>query len=171
MSDSPPTRRIQGLQPTRALDLSRLVAANRPAATAAPGAVAEAAPTTTLRAVPDAQPQAQPAATVSKAKPAERKKARPATQPSRRAPGAADGAVTPKRPVNIYLSDDVRQRGQDAFRATQFVEGDGSWSEFVERAVLQEAQRREIAHNNGKPFTATGESPGGRLPAGRPLKR
>jgi hypothetical protein len=167
MSDSPPTRQIQGLQPVRGGDLSRLVAANRTAVTTAPEAAAEAAPTMTLRAVPDAQPQAQPAATVSKTKSAERKKARPATQAARRDPGAA----TTKRPSNIYLSDDVRQRGQAAFRATQFVEGDGSWSEFVERAVLQEAQRREKAHNNGKPFTATGDSAGGRLPAGRPLKR
>ncbi|MBF4577874.1 hypothetical protein [Frondihabitans sp. VKM Ac-2883] len=37
-------------------------------------------------------------------------------------------------------------RAREAYRATSHLEGDGNWSDFVERAFLAEIPRRETTH-------------------------
>ena len=69
------------------------------------------------------------------------------------------------RRMATYLSHRTRDRARATYRATSHLEGDKSWSEFVERAILAEVERREITHNAGERYQAD-SSP---LPAGRPL--
>jgi hypothetical protein len=68
--------------------------------------------------------------------------------------------------VTTYLDGRLRSRAREAYRATSHLEGDKSWSDFVERAILTEVLRREAGHNDGQEYVgdATPLSPG------RPLK-
>ena len=75
-------------------------------------------------------------------------------------------AVTERERVTTYLDGRLRARAREAYRATSHLEGDKSWSDFVERAILAEVTRREAAHNDGRPY-AGDETP---LSPGRPLK-
>lgn len=75
-------------------------------------------------------------------------------------------AVTERERVTTYLDGRLRARAREAYRATNHVEGDKSWSDFVERAILAEVTRREAVHNDGRPY-AGDETP---LSPGRPLK-
>ncbi|RPF02113.1 MULTISPECIES: hypothetical protein [unclassified Frondihabitans] len=75
-------------------------------------------------------------------------------------------AVTERERVTTYLDGRLRARAREAYRATSHLEGDKSWSDFVERAILAEVIRREAAHNDGRPY-AGDETP---LSPGRPLK-
>jgi hypothetical protein len=68
--------------------------------------------------------------------------------------------------VTTYLDGRLRARAREAYRATSHLEGDKSWSDFVERAILAEVQRREAAHNDGKTYVGD-QTP---LSPGRPLK-
>ena len=75
-------------------------------------------------------------------------------------------AVTERERVTTYLDGRLRARAREAYRATSHLEGDKSWSDFVERAILAEVTRREAAHHDGRPY-AGDEIP---LSPGRPLK-
>jgi hypothetical protein len=75
-------------------------------------------------------------------------------------------AVTERERVTTYLDGRLRARAREAYRATSHFEGDKSWSDFVERAILAEVIRREAAHNDSRPY-AGDETP---LSPGRPLK-
>lgn len=66
----------------------------------------------------------------------------------------------------IYFRKPNLTRARRAFRATQHLEGDRSWSDFVDKAVAAETRRREAAHNHGDAFGG----PDGPLAAGRPLE-
>lgn len=68
--------------------------------------------------------------------------------------------------MTVYIGGDVRRRARAAFQATSYQEQDSTWSDFVEKAILEEAKRRERKHNGGRPF-AGGER---RLTGGRPFK-
>lgn len=57
-------------------------------------------------------------------------------------------------------------RVREAYRTTSHLEGDKSWSDFVERAILTEVLRREAAHNSGQVYVGD-QTP---LSPGRPLK-
>jgi len=59
--------------------------------------------------------------------------------------------------VSVYFAARHRDAARAAFRATAHLEGDGSWSEMVEKAVLAEVERRQRAHNDGQPFDGGGE--------------
>lgn len=67
--------------------------------------------------------------------------------------------------VTTYLDGRLRARAREAYRATSHLGGDKSWSDFVERAILAEALRREAAHNDGRTY-AGDTTP---LSPGRPL--
>ena len=54
--------------------------------------------------------------------------------------------------VTAYMRPEVRNRARAAFKFTAALEGDSSWSEYVESAVLAETLRREQQHNNGQPY-------------------
>jgi hypothetical protein len=58
----------------------------------------------------------------------------------------------PKDRVTVYLDARFRGEAKAAFRATSHLEGDRSWSDFVERAITTEVQRRQSLHNNGQPY-------------------
>jgi len=141
MSDD--TRRgISGLAP-RKVDPKNMIARNRP--TTAPEA-----------AVPV---EAAPTASQSPA---------PAPETPRRPKAARKPATAPKNEqgrVNTYIDPDVRSRVVATYKATAHLEGDESFSAFVETALLNESIRREQLHNDGEPFAASGQ-----LQRGRPVR-
>ena len=59
--------------------------------------------------------------------------------------------------VSVYFDARHRDAARAAFRATAHLEGDGSWSDMVEKAVLAEVERRQQAHNDGNPFDGGGD--------------
>lgn len=140
MTDNAP-RRIEGLTPRQTAPLARLLKSERDAAPVEP----KAEPV-----VPDATPtEAIPSA--ASAKPRARKTA---ASPTGRKPSAT-----------FYIPEALQARGRAAFRHTQNLEGDDSYSHMVAKAYEAEVQRREALYNDGKPFSG-----GGPLPAGRPLQ-
>jgi len=81
-------------------------------------------------------------------------------------PQASSAADSPKEQLATRVSRDVGDRARGAFRASGHLEGEASFAEFVEAALLREIEKREKRYNDGKPFTIAG----GRLQSGRPLK-
>lgn len=67
--------------------------------------------------------------------------------------------------ITTYLPATVRDRAQAAYKATGHLEGDKSWSAYVEMALVAETERREALYNDGKTYEGIKE----RLSAGRPL--
>jgi predicted glutamine amidotransferase len=99
---------------------------------------------------------------------AQRKAHRAPRAPRKRAVSRASEVVTvdeASHRMTTYLHSSNRDRARAAYRATNHLEGDKSWSDFVERAIVAETIRRESAHNAGEPYQGD-SSP---LPAGRPL--
>ncbi len=89
-----------------------------------------------------------------------------AAKPSRTPPKkSATVVVDSTARMTTYLSAATRDRARATYRATSHLEGDESWSDFVERAVLAEVERRELTHNAGEKYKGD-SSP---LPVGRPL--
>lgn len=133
----------------------------RPAPAPAPVARAqEASPAPTA----SERPVTAVSAPVAAQKASTRPKSR--TQAPKAAPRlipAADGSPTEK--MTTYIDQQTRARAKAAFKATAHLEGDGSFSEFIESAIARELQRREKLYNDGQPYAGDG----GRLSAGRPL--
>jgi len=71
-------------------------------------------------------------------------------------------AKSPKPAMTSYVDAEVQRRAKAAYSATNYFEKDGSWSKFVERALLNEAKRREAEYNHGRPYEGGTEplSPG-----------
>lgn len=140
MTENAP-RRIEGLQPRATAPLARLLKSERDAAPAEP---------TPEPAVTDATPSGtrQPAS---------------ATKPRGRKASPATAGRKPS--ATFYIPEALQVRGRAAFRHTQNLEGDESYSHMVAKAYEAEVQRRETLYNDGKPFSG-----GGPLPAGRPLQ-
>lgn len=67
--------------------------------------------------------------------------------------------------ITVYIDQSVFARARGVHRATSHLDGDKSWSQFVEKALLREAEAREHAHNGGQRY---GDS-NAQLSAGRPL--
>ncbi len=81
----------------------------------------------------------------------------------------ADAQFTPAGPgdirsVSFYIGGDGLVRARAAYEATSWLEGDRSWSHFVEKAIRAETSRREARFNDSQPFDG-GEGP---LKPGRP---
>jgi hypothetical protein len=141
MSDTP-DRSIKGLAPRAgAPDFSRLQRRNRITTDAPAPAPVVAVPVTEASAPP-------------------------APAPAIPEPGPPATASAERERVTTYLDGQLRARAREAYRATSHLEGDKSWSDFVERAILAEVERREVAHNNGDVYA--GDTT--RLSPGRPLK-
>jgi hypothetical protein len=68
------------------------------------------------------------------------------------------------RSVSFYIGAQGLVRARAAYEATNWHEGDRSWSHFVQKALLAEACRREARFNASRPFEG-GEGP---LKPGRP---
>lgn len=136
MSDDTPNRQIGGLTPrAKTQDLSRLQARNR------------------------TEPKPE---TVQQAEPVSAKVIKPSRAPSRK---SATVVVDSTARMTTYLSAATRDRARATYRATSHLEGDKSWSDFVERAILAEVERRELTHNAGERY----EGDSSPLPVGRPL--
>lgn len=143
MSDDAPLG-ITGLAP-RKVDPKSMIARNRPAPTTNP---APAAPAETAPAAPE-RPAKAPAA--------------PRRPQAARKPAAATKSEQAR--VNTYIDPDARSRAVATYKATAHLEGDESFSAFVETALLNESIRREQLHNDGEPFAASGQ-----LQRGRPVR-
>ncbi len=145
MSEGTPDRSISGLPPRgKKRDLSGMLASNR---------VAPTEPVTNPDgALPPADTEPEPVSEVTPTATAAKKAIAPA--PRRRTTKAAtkSNADTAKVQVTAYMSPEVRNRARAAFKFTAAVEGDSSWSEYVEAAVLAETLRREQQHNDGQPY-------------------
>ncbi len=159
-----PRRQIGGLS-----SLARMhgdtTADPRPAAAPARGqtAATPAAPPQDASPAPE-----RPAAAVSAPLTAQKASTRPksrtrAPKAASRPIPAADGSPTEK--MTTYIDQQTRARAKAAFKATAHLEGDVSFSEFIESAIARELQRRETLYNDGQPYAGDG----GRLSAGRPL--
>lgn len=135
MSD---TRQVQGLD--------RLVRANR-----------EVKPESVAPDPPAVEPAVKPVETPRR--PAAR------TSPARKRPQPQTPANSPKQSITVSVPADVREQSRAAFRATQHLEADESYSDYVTKALAAENERRQRAHNGGEPF-AGGVN---KLPSGRPL--
>lgn len=132
MSDTP-TRTIGGLVPRNSQpDLSRLQRRNRPETVS----LDEHRDSATVSQIPTA-----PADTAGPAAAAETS-TRPAQSSDR---------------ITVYLDHALRNRARTAFRATAHLEGDRTWSDFIERAIRSEVERREAAYNANRPYTGTTE--------------
>jgi hypothetical protein len=141
MSDTP-DRAITGLSPRGATpDFSRLQRRNRVVVSESP--IAEVEPVEQSSLPPTVAPDL------------------PAAAP----PVVSKLAVTERERVTTYQDGRLRARAREAYRATSHLEGDKSWSDFVERAILAEVTRRQAVHNDGRPY-AGDETP---LSLGRPL--
>jgi len=158
MTDDNGSRRIGGLEPrTSAPDLSRLIRRNRPAdseqASDSPAATKEVSGQAAVGETPlspsgvDA-PQPATAATPGQA--------------SAQSDPAVDSET--KR-MTVYIASRHYARARAAYRATSYAARDRSWSDFVEKALVAELERREAEHNAGEPY-APDSSP---LSPGRPL--
>ncbi|PZU04702.1 MAG: hypothetical protein DI630_00880 [Gordonia sp. (in: high G+C Gram-positive bacteria)] len=90
----------------------------------------------------------------------------PMPAPSRPEPPAAPAEKKQSnKAVTVYMSRDVYTQARLAFNATRSAEGDRNWSQFVEKAVAGEIERRAQRHNGGDPFEGF-DAP---LSPGRPL--
>ena len=85
------------------------------------------------------------------------------------APADEGQSPTPTRSgcttVTFYLTDAMRNRARAAYRQTSFSERDASWSEMINKALLAEVERRELAYNGGEAFVGNDEP----LTPGRPI--
>ncbi|QIZ97214.1 hypothetical protein HF024_00740 [Leifsonia sp. PS1209] len=67
--------------------------------------------------------------------------------------------------ITFYLTEGLRNRARTAYRATSFEEKDSSWSEMLNKALVAEIERREVAYNEGAEFAGSDEP----LTPGRPI--
>lgn len=98
----------------------------------------------------------------------------PERQPQAEAPEPAQQRPAPRRQtatsstkqqkVGFYQHPEDAARMRGAFRKTNGEEGDRSLSDFIQKAIMAEVERREKLYNNGQPFEAVqpGEGPIGR---------
>jgi hypothetical protein len=75
---------------------------------------------------------------------------RPAQRPS------ASAGASPLEKMTTYIARDTRERAKAAYRATGHLEGDGSFSDFVESAIARELARREKLYNDGERYAGDG---------------
>lgn len=146
MTDTP-NRTIGGLAPRTVAgqpDLTRLQRRNRPAA--APTPVydrEERAPVTRITRT-EAPSSPEPTAATTE-------------------PVSEAGHSASQDRITVYLDHELRGRARTAYRATAHLEGDRTWSDFIERAIRAEVERREHAHNSNQTYSSSVD----KLPPGR----
>ncbi|MBD8585992.1 hypothetical protein IFT90_15660 [Frigoribacterium sp. CFBP 8766] len=158
MTDSDNTRQIGGLQPRSSTqDLSRLLRRNRPA-------VEEGLPE--LPKAPESPPEDQAQKVVEKGSPTtgtQTSKTAGKPRVARKAPEPSVDSETKR--MTVYIASRHYARARAAYRATSYASRDRSWSDFVEKAIVAELEKREAQFNAGEPY-APDPSP---LSPGRPL--
>lgn len=145
-----PDRTIGGLPARRRPDPKNLISANRQSPAAAE---------------PTVMPGLSPAAGETSPEPAARPVATPSVTSQSELAGAGEPVPGAKHKMSVYVPSELRTALRATYRATSHLEGDDSFSSFVEKALRAELARRETVHNDGKPF----DTAGGKLPSGRPL--
>lgn len=70
-----------------------------------------------------------------------------------------------KKRITVYIDNEIFTRARGVHKATAHLEDDRSWSQFIEKALLREAEARERSHNNGERYSGS-DTP---LSPGRPL--
>jgi hypothetical protein len=68
--------------------------------------------------------------------------------------------------MTVSIPTSLRNRARAAYKATNYAEGDNTWSHFVAKAIEAETVRREAEHNDGAMYPSWSEN----LPGGRRLK-
>ena len=139
MTDPTP-RTIEGLQRRPQPDVARLLKSER---TSEPP-----------------QQQVEPATPAATPVPAAKRKASPRSRAESSKPAGRRPSIT------AYVDAPIQERARATYLHTRNDEGDESFSEFVAKAIIAEASRREALYNGGKLF-AGGAGP---LPAGRPMQ-
>ncbi len=114
-----------------------------------------------------AQPYAPTAPATPQAPASAPEPAPAATSPAPTAPAAKPAPKAGKKPkVSFYQDPDDTARARAAMVHTQGQEGSRSWSEFVDRALMREAERLEQRYNGGQPWPPV---EAGEIPRGRPM--
>jgi hypothetical protein len=82
--------------------------------------------------------------------------------------GPVSAQIPSRKPkgTTIYFPEDFLKRAKAAYKHTNGKEMDHSWSEFINRAVMIEVERRERLYNEGNPFKGGDE----RLAPGRKVQ-
>lgn len=94
----------------------------------------------------------------------------PAGAAAGRQPAAAADRPAPagaRERLSGYIDRLLWNRARNAFLATSYDEADQSWSDFMAKAIMAEAERREALYNQGRPYP---DRPA-RVPQGRPVRR
>lgn len=142
-----PNRTIGGLAPRNAAgqpDLTRLQRRNRPVAAPAPASDPEERAPVPRIARAEASASPEPAAVTTE-------------------PVSEAGHSGSQDRITVYLDHELRGRARTAYRATAHLEGDRTWSDFIERAIRAEVERREHAHNSNRAYSSSVD----KLPPGR----
>jgi hypothetical protein len=80
---------------------------------------------------------------------------RPSELPKSSAPTRVSDTATSTDRITVYIDHALRLRARTAYRATAHLEGDRTWSDFIEGAILREVERREQTHNAGESYPGT----------------
>lgn len=80
---------------------------------------------------------------------------RPSELPKSSVPTRASDTATSTDRITVYIDHALRLRARTAYRSTSHLEGDRTWSDFIEGAILREVERREQAHNAGESYPGT----------------
>jgi len=127
-----PDRTIGGLAPRRSnFDASRLIAANRRVAPTTPTAPNRESAISSIASPHPPAASAEPERT------------------EHRNPVKAELKVK----SSFYLRESTQNRARAAFRATAHLEDDETYSDFAEKAILAEIERRETLYNKGKQYS------------------
>jgi hypothetical protein len=139
-----PDRTIGGLAPRRSnFDASRLIAANRTTEPSTPTSL---------------EPRGGPRSTKKVSPPS-----RTTEQRDMESGDVATAGVKVKS--SFYLRENTQNRARAAFRATAHLEDDETYSDFAEKAILAEVERREALYNQGNQYSGGGKrlAPGRRV--------
>ena len=158
MTEDSGSRRIGGLEPrTSAPDLSRLIRRNR--------SVDSEQASTSSAATKDVSDDGAGGETPMDPSGMNAPQVATASTP-KQASARPDPAVDSEtKRMTVYIASRHYARARAAYRATSYAARDRSWSDFVEKALVAELERREAKHNAGEPY-APDSSP---LSPGRPL--
>ena len=117
----------------------------------------------------DRAPRRSALSGASAIRPAPHQEQQPTKAPEPQQQGAAPrqqkaATAAKHQKVGFYQHPDDAARMRAAFRQTNGKEGDRSLSDFIQKAIMAEVERREQLYNNGQPFEAVlpGEGPIGR---------
>lgn len=139
-----PDRTVGGLPPRRSnFDASRLIAANRTTEPLAPTSLDSRGGRRSTKTLQPSTPKAE----------------------QRNAENVDVSAPNVKVKSSFYIRESTQSRARAAFRATAHLEDDETYSDFAEKAILAEVQRREAIYNEGNQYSGGGKrlAPGRRV--------